>query len=190
VSHVILMNHLLRDVFERAHFRVQQDVRLSIKGFALGKKRTDFGEWIRMAEQGTMSLAAHPFPNFFRRCPEANDERMAFEAGEIVRIRGQSAAAGNNGFLSGGEFDDDFSFELAKKRFAFLRKNLADGFAGARFDDVIGVEESEVQLAGDQLADGGLAGSHETDERNVLNLARGAHRIELADLARDGTLKS
>src|SRR5262249_9764653 len=44
-----------------------------------------------------------------------------------------------------------------------------------------------LQLGSDELADRGFTGSHEADERNVLNLARVAHRIELTDLAGVGT---
>jgi hypothetical protein len=44
-----------------------------------------------------------------------------------------------------------------------------------------------MQLCGDNLAHRGFARSHETDERYILNLALGAHWIELADLTRVGT---
>src|SRR5262249_12518850 len=73
------------------------------------------------------------------------------------------------------------------RRFAVPGKNFADTLAGARLNDVIGVEEGEMQLLGDQLAHGGFAGSHEADERNVLNVTLGAHPIELPDLGRNRT---
>jgi len=39
-----------------------------------------------------------------------------------------------------------------------------------------------MQLLGDKLAHGRFAGAHETDKRNVLNVALGAHPVELANL--------
>jgi hypothetical protein len=68
-----------------------------------------------------------------------------------------------------------------------LHENFADRFARASFDDMIGIEKREVQLRGDDLSDRRFAGPHKTDERNILNLACGAHGIELADLAVIGT---
>jgi hypothetical protein len=47
---------------------------------------------------------------------------------------------------------------------------------------MIRVEKSEMQLLGNKLAYGGFAGAHESDERNVLNVALGAHPVELANL--------
>jgi hypothetical protein len=42
-------------------------------------------------------------------------------------------------------------------------------------------------LLGDNLAYGGFAGAHESDERNVLNVALGAHPVELTNLERNRT---
>ena len=133
-----------------------------------------------------MGLACARVPRFFPETPTGKRPGMCFEAGEIVGIRRQAAAGGNDGFFSRDEFADDFFFRASRNAGSpSLGENFTDGFAGARFDDVIGVEKSEVQLRGDQLADGGFARSHETDERNILNLAHGAHRIELTDLSGD-----
>jgi len=52
---------------------------------------------------------------------------------------------------------------------------------------VVGVEKSKMQVRREHLADGGFAGAHETDEGDVLNLARAFHGKEFNDSQRDGT---
>src|SRR6185437_5044195 len=79
---------------------------------------------------------------------------------------------------------DESFHTCAKHRSTDLRKDLNNILSRAQFDDVIRVEEKEMQLPGNQLAHGGFARPHETDERNVMNLARGAHTIGLTDLGR------
>ena len=121
-----------------------------------------------------MGLVTDAFPDFFGRCPKTDDERMRFEAGEIFSIRRQTAAGGNNGFFSEGQFADYFFFHFAKRRFAVLGENLRDGLARAGFDGVIGVEKSEVHLTCDDLADGRFAGAHEADQGQILKTAHEA----------------
>ena len=53
------------------------------------------------------------------------------------------------------------------------------GLPGARFDEFVGVEESEVQLFGDESAHGGFARAHEADERDVFNSTRVVHEAEV-----------
>jgi len=187
---MILVDDLLRDIFQSAHFRVQQDVGLAVKGFALFEQLFNFRQWIRFIQQRAMGLIVDAVPNFFRRSPETNDERMAFEAGEIIGIHRQAAAGRNDGFLSQSKLGDDFPFQLAEGRFAVLGKNLADAFIRPRLDDVIGIQKSKVQLLGDELAHGRFPRSHEANERNVLNVALGAHPNEVADLGDNRTKKT
>lgn len=134
-----------------------------------------------------MGLIAHAFPDFFGGCPEANDQGVNFKAGEICGVGREAPASRNHSLLAGNQFADDFLLEFAKRRLALLRKNIADGFSRARFDDVISVQKREVQVRGDEVADRRFARTHKADERNIVNLARRAHGIELADLIAVGT---
>ena len=179
-----LMDDLLGDVLGGAHFRVQQDVSLAVKGVAVGEEFADFGQWIGVVEQGAMGLVFYAVPDFFWRGPEIDGEGMGFDAGEIFRVGGEAATGGYDGLFAGGQFGNDFFLEGAEGRFTIFGKNFTNGFAGAGFDDLISVEEGEVQLGGDELADRRFAGPHETDERDVVNLP---HPNELTDLCVVGT---
>ena len=66
---------------------------------------------------------------------------------------------------------------FAELRLAFLGEDGGNGLASLRLDEFVGIDEAEVQLGGHELSDGGLAGSHEADQSQVVNVARGAHQL-------------
>ena len=49
---------------------------------------------------------------------------------------------------------------------------------------MVGVEETEMKIRRQHLADGGFSSAHETDESDVLNLARGVHGIQFNNSSR------
>jgi hypothetical protein len=169
------MNDLLRDLADRAQFRVQQHIGLAIKWFARGEQLADFRLRIRVVQQWTVTLISDPFPNFFRRCPKADDQRVRLETVEIFRVRRQTAARGDDGLGVAGQFGDRFFFERAKSRFAFRLENIGDGAARAGLDHFVRVEIVKMQLFGDEPANGSLARAHETDEREIDDMAAALH---------------
>ena len=93
----------------------------------------------------------------------------------------QAAAGGDDGFRPGGKFPDQLLFQRAKGGFAVGRENFRDGPPCARLDDFVRVEIIEMQLFGDEPADGRLARAHETDERDVDDVAVVVHDNELTE---------
>ena len=102
----------------------------------------------------------------------------------LAGLTGKPAAGGNHGAGTGGQFRDELVFEFAKGRLAVLRKNLRDAFAGARFDEFVGVEEFKAQLFRHQPADGGLARAHEPNQGQIDNVAGSGHAEELNGFGR------
>lgn len=162
-----VMDDLLGDFPDGAPFRVHQHVGLAIEFFARGKQGADFDHWLGVFEERAMALIAHAFPAFFRRSPKAHDQRVFFETGEIGRIDRQTSARGNHGLLSRAQFLDELLLQIAECLFAVLRENIADGFAGARLDEFVRVEELEMKMVRDKASDGRFAGAHETNESEV-----------------------
>ena len=75
------MHHLLRDFADRAQLGVQQHIGLAVKRFARGEQVADFFLRIGIVQQRPVRLVFHPFPDFFRRRPQADDQRVFFKVG-------------------------------------------------------------------------------------------------------------
>src|SRR5208282_4258812 len=177
-----LMDDLLRDLADGADIRVNQHVGLPVKLFARGQEVADFFLRIGVVEQGTMRLVFYALPDFFRRSPEADDQRVLFEAGKILRPGRQAAAGGNESAFARGKFPGDLLFERAEGRFAVPGKNIGDGAAGPRLNQFIRVEVIEAQLVRHQPADGRFAGAHESDEREIDDAAVAVHGHEFTQI--------
>ena len=106
---------------------------------------------------------------------------MGLQTGEIVRIGGQSAAGGYDALVAGSEFLDQLRFQLAKRWLAVLREDFRDLFSAALFDEGVGIEQFKLELLGDEATHGGFARAHETDKRDVLDVAGGGHGEELRE---------
>ena len=102
------MDDLLRDFAHGTQIRVQQHVRLLVKRFARGEQFADFRLRIGVVEQGTVRLVFHALPDFFRRRPEADDQGVRLEAGEVFWIHRQAAAGGDDRFRAACEFPKIF----------------------------------------------------------------------------------
>jgi len=59
-------------------------------------------------------------------------------------------------------------FELAEGGFAEAFEELRDGDGGGGLDALVKVDEAPGELAGEEGADGGLAGAHEAGETDYL----------------------
>ena len=129
-----------------------------------------------MLEQGTVGLVADAFPDLLGGGPEADDQGMGLEAGEVAGFGGVAAAGGDDETFVAGEFLADLLFEGAEGGFAVLGEDIGDGAAGVLLDEFIGVDELKVQEVGDEPAHGGLARAHEADEREVDELPAVLHR--------------
>ena len=176
------MHDLLRDFAGGTQVGIDQHVGLAIERFAGGEEFADFRLGVRVAQQGPVGLVADPVPDFFRRSPKADDEGVCLEVGEVVGIRGQTAAGGNDRAFPGGQFIDQLMFQFAKRGFAIGIKNVGDGAVRALLDQFIGVEVIEVQLFGHEPSDGGLARAHETDEREINDAAVALHANGLTEI--------
>src|SRR4029077_15610042 len=60
-------------------------------------------------------------------------------------------------------------FDLPESRFAETLENRGDVQAGSFFDAVVEIDEPPGELAGEQRADGGLAGTHKAGEAKHLD---------------------
>ena len=139
------MEDLLRDFARGTQAGVDQDIGLAIKRRALFQQFADFFHRLGGLQQGAVGLIFDPFPDFFRRGPEANGQGMSFETGQIVGIDDQAAAGGDDQIFLRAEFLHGFDFGLAKGGFAVFRENFRDGGAGFVFDQFIRIDKLKLQ---------------------------------------------
>ena len=65
------MDDLLRDFADRAQIRVQQHVRLLVKGFTRREQFADFRLGVFIMQQRTMALMPYALPDLFRGRPQS-----------------------------------------------------------------------------------------------------------------------
>ncbi len=153
-----------------------QHVGLLVKWFARGEQFADFFLRIGVVEQGTVRLVFDALPDFFRRRPEADDQRVRLEAGEVFRIRRQAAAGGDDRLRRGRQVPRPASSSSARKAGSpSVLKMSAMVRPVPRLDHFVRVEIIEMQLLGDEPAHGGLARAHEADEREIDDAAVALH---------------
>lgn len=166
-----LVRDLKSDGFNRANIGANQNVGFTIISFTLGQQPANRLLRIGRAQQGPMRLMSNAAPNHFRRGPETNDERMHLEAGEIVSIGDQAASRRNDISLKLAQFLHNVSFDLSKFFFSVLGKDRADGFMKMALDHVVRVHNAKSKHPREQMSHGGLARAHETNQRNIVDLA-------------------
>ena len=106
------------------------------------------------------------------------DEQGSFVVEEQVADRGGfngAAAEGENQVVIGGEMLDGCVLAAAEFRFTVAREDFWDGEAGFGRDDVIRIDKAPAKARGDERADGGFAGAHETGEDNASMRLRLGH---------------
>jgi len=167
MRHVELVNHLLRHLARGASLGIHQHVGLAVIRLTDCQQFADLRERVAFVQERAVGMCAHVLPNGFRGCPEANHERMSFEAGEVSFPGGQTPAAGGDRLVTARQFFNDAALPGAKSGLAVLLKDVVDRLAGTRFDDVVGVQKGEMQMLRSDPAGDRFASAHEADECEV-----------------------
>ena len=84
----------------------------------------------------------------------------------VVEETGRSASAGDDDVLEFSDLVQHIVLDLAKTFLALLVENLLHGLAHPRGNIPVEVVERDAERLGEFLADGGLAGSHVTDNND------------------------
>ena len=87
---------------------------------------------------------ADTFHNALGRAPQADDQGVFAQAGQVLGICDHSAASGNDRMLHVLKLRHHFTLILAKTRFAIGSENITDAFVGHAFDHFIRIDESEI----------------------------------------------
>ena len=188
LRNVKLVDDLVCDFASQTNVRVNQHVGLTVKWLARFQKLTNFAKWIRIAQQRTVALAMHAFPDLLRRSPEADHQGMAFQLFQIITVRWQTAAGRNDRFIARTQFGHDLTFEFAEVRLAVAFENFRDGLAGVRLNHFVRVQKIKTERVSNEAAHGRFACAHEADQCEVLNFPRVAHAQVLAQSTRVDTL--
>src|SRR2546427_642232 len=170
---------MLHDFLYRPQLCAHEDVGFAVKGFAFGQQLADFPQRVGRLKQWAVRLMADPFPNGLGRRPEANDQRVSFEAGQAFFLGYQSASGGDDGSMEALEFLHHCPLVFAKLRLAFPGEDVGNGLASPRLDEFVAIDEAEVQLRGHELPDGGLSRPHEADQSEVVDVAHGAYHFDI-----------
>ena len=170
------MHHLRRHLAHRTPLRLDEHIGPPIIRRARHQEFANASLRIIPLQQGTMLMMAHPFKNGFRRGPQADDQGMRLKLFQVILVRGQAAAGGNDQSRAGRQFPQDRLFQLPKRRLALVAENFGNGHAGFGFNQCVRIHKSEIQLGGHGLADNGFARAHEADEGQVTDMPCGVHR--------------
>ena len=120
------MKHLLGNLVNGSPFGIHQNISFCINRFPLREQPLDFRQRISVLQQRPVRLASHSLPDRFRTRPQANDERMLLEQGEISRIGPQASSCGDDGLPLTHEFRDYLSLAFAKSAFSLFGEDRAD----------------------------------------------------------------
>ena len=80
-----------------------------------------------------------------------------------------AAAQSENKGVCAGEAGDGVVLAVAKGGFSVAGKEFGDGHADFGLEDVVGVKEAPAEALGDQRADSGFTGAHESGENDAAN---------------------
>ena len=104
--------------------------------------------------------------------PQDGDARGAEKFGAAgLRVSAAAESEDRAGWIFGGAAEGGTELVglcLAEGGFAEALEELRDGDAGGSFNAFVEVDEAPGELAGEQGADGGFAGAHETGEAKDL----------------------
>ena len=159
------------DFFEIVHTIDIDDVAgLQIVFFALGELFADEVEGLlgRFFEQKrTNALAERQMIlQHFGRGLQIDGFGLLVHVRHVVEKAGRSASAGDDDILEFGDFVQHIVLDLPKTFLALLVENLLHGLAHSRGNIPVEVVERDAECLGEFLADGGLAGSHVTDNND------------------------
>eukprot|EP01022_Parablepharisma_sp_SALTPOND_P033114 TRINITY_DN881_c1_g1_i23.p1 TRINITY_DN881_c1_g1~~TRINITY_DN881_c1_g1_i23.p1 ORF type:complete len:1292 (+),score=465.19 TRINITY_DN881_c1_g1_i23:16524-20399(+) len=98
---------------------------------------------------------------------QVDDGAALLEVFAILGAQDGAAAGGQHDVGLGRELADDLGFAAAEILLALDLEDHRDGRAGTRFDLVVRIDETLVELLGQGPAYGGLAGSHQADEEDA-----------------------
>lgn len=99
---------------------------------------------------------------------EDRSARVQHIAGACIKYCA-AAGAQNNGLVM-RDLINDLCFASAECGLALNLKNSCHADTGACFEFVVGIEEGPTEPLRQQLSDGGLARSHQTDQKDVLRV--------------------
>jgi len=149
-----------------------------IRRKALRVKRTKAGF---VAEKRTAShgRAAGEKDLDWRIEPKDSDTGVAKEVRAACLRIGAAAKSEDGALLELGGASESgaqlIGFELAKGRFTVTFEELRDGDAGGFLNAVVEIDETPSELSSEQVADGGLAGTHESGESEDRDALRSGH---------------
>src|SRR5262245_54655176 len=101
---------------------------------------------------------------------------MAGHHREVVRKTGCAAAGSNHLPAALPEVEKRRTLERPKGVLSLFGKDARDRLSSALGDDLVEVDEANAEAIGDAFSDGGLARSHEPNEKNIVLKSGGCHR--------------
>ena len=171
LHHSELMFDLLSHLPDRPNLGVDENIRLAVESLALVQEFADTMDRVGGVQERAVGLLAHAVPDGIGRSPEAGDESACFQANQIVGMRNQPSAGSDDRPLHCSDLFEDVTLEFSKRGFTVISENCTDRFSGATFDEIVRIPEIEPQHACQSAANRSFAGSHKTDQSDVVDAA-------------------
>jgi hypothetical protein len=140
---------------------------LAIERMTYGEQFLQFAQGIAGLQQRTVLVVAGAHIQFVRLAAQVDDGAAALEVLAVVRAQYRAAAGGQHDARPLAQFIDHRRLTPAEAFLALQFEDGRNGHAATLDDGVVGIDELHLPALGQQLADGGLAGTHEADEKDA-----------------------
>src|SRR4051812_24004598 len=138
------MSDMLGNLARRTLFAIQKHVRLAIERLANRKQLFDSFEAIGTLQKRTVRLVADARQNRLWRRPKADHQSMSLQTFHVRWIHNQTATCRNHAPPQLLHLANDLAFMFAKTSLTIGGKDFGNAFAGALFDQHVGIDEAQM----------------------------------------------
>ena len=153
-----------------------------VKRVALGKQFSQFGLGVSDLQQRALAVVTQAAKNFLGADTQVAHRGALVQQSPVGRTQHRAAAGGQHAGRVGAQLRNHFRLNIAKPRFAFALKKLADRATQARLNSLVRVDKRLLQAPGQMPADGRFSRAWEADEDD--------QNERRSDKPLDSTLKS
>lgn len=166
--------HLISDPFEEpldnlfsGPRRINSDVCVGVRRASPEVELFQLG---KVGGKRTPSIAWDSFDDTVQRNIQPRNSTIREHERAIVRLDERAASRGNDDVSFRQKLTKDVPFDGPKVHLAFLRENRGNRAAFARLDTLVDIFGAPTYPATERSGDGGLAGTHEPDQVELIGL--------------------
>lgn len=146
---------------------------LGIQRIAQIMQFLQFGARVLRLQQGAVVVVTSPLPQIMHTAFQIDDRPMLFHRRAVLRVEHGTSAGRQDDVVILQQVMDHTALARPKASFPFDIEDMRDRHAGTALNLLVTIDESLIELLGQQLADRGLAGPHHADEDDIATAEAG-----------------